>query len=124
MSHQLEWSIVFYLDANGNSPVEEFLDSLDRKALAQIDWAIEQLRIRNVQAREPFVKHLDGKLWELRRESGGNAYRILYFFFTGRKIVFVNAFQKKTPKIPQDEIKIAQARMERFLQQNKKGSER
>jgi len=76
---------------------------------------MEQLRVRNVQAREPLVKHLEDKLWELREESRTNIYRIIYFFYAGRRIVFLHGFQKKTQKTPQKELDIARTRYEDFL---------
>lgn len=116
ITSNLEWTVVFYHDDQGHSPVEEFLDSLDMKTLARFDWSIEQLRIRNVAAQEPLVRHIGGKLWELRRESGTNIYRLLYFFFTGRRIVIVHGFQKKTQKTPRSEIELAEKRMEHFIE--------
>jgi len=80
-------------------------------------WSIEQLRIRNVQANEPLARHLEGKIWELREVSQTNIYRLLYFFFTGRHIVFLHGFQKKTRKTPRREIDMALERMQRFLAQ-------
>ena len=61
------------------------------------------------------VKHIEGKLWELRRSSNGNIYRVMYFFFTGKRIVFVHGFQKKTQKTPKREIEIAEQRMNDFI---------
>lgn len=115
MADQPEWTIVFYIDEQGHSPVAAFLESLDLKTQARFDWSIEQLRVRNVQAGEPLVKHIDGKLWELRRASSGNIYRVLYFFHTGRQIVFLHGFQKKSQKTPRREIETAQQRLEDFL---------
>jgi phage-related protein len=115
MADQPEWMIVFYIDEQGHSPVAAFLESLDLKTQARFDWSIEQLRVRNVQAGEPLVKHIDGKLWELRRASSGNIYRVLYFFHTGRQIVFLHGFQKKSQKTPRREIETAQQRLEDFL---------
>ena len=40
------------------------------------------LLVRNVNAREPLVRHLEGKIWELRRESDTNIYRLLYAFIS------------------------------------------
>lgn len=111
-----DWSVVFYRDEAGQSPVREFLRSLPEEAQTSIGWAIEQLRVRNVQAREPLVRHLEGKLWELRRESRTNLYRLIYFFFRGRRIVFVHGFQKKTQKTPRQEIDLARARLTAFLE--------
>jgi phage-related protein len=110
-----EWSIEFYVDEQGNSPVLEFLRGLDLQTQARFDWSIEQLRIRNVKTSEPLVKHIDGKLWELRRASDKQIYRLLYFFFTGRRIVFLHGFQKQTPKTPRREIETAQKRMDAFI---------
>ncbi len=86
MDSELEWSVVFYVDELGNDPVATFLGGLDVKIQARFNWSIEQLRLRNVQAREPLVRHLEGKLWELREESQTNIYRLLYFFFTDHRL--------------------------------------
>ncbi len=72
-----DWSIQYYVDDNGQSPVGEFLRELDNKTFRRFEWSIEQLRVRNVQAREPLVRHIEGKIWELREESGTNIYRLL-----------------------------------------------
>lgn len=116
MSDDTAWEIVFYIDDKGNNPVQEFLEGLDTKTQIRFEWSMEQLRVRNVQANEPLVKHIDGKIWELRRASSGNIYRLMYFFFTGQHIVFLHGFQKKTQKTPRKEIIIAQKRLEHFLE--------
>ena len=114
MSAGNDWSIVFYTEEDGRSPVAEFLDGLDIKTRARFDWSIEQLRRRNVQARPPLVRHLDGKLWRLREESDTNSYHIIYVFFTGRHIVFLHGFQKKSQRTPRREIETALAHLDRF----------
>ena len=60
MANDNEWTVVFYREENGRSPVREFLMSLDMKTKACFNWSIEQLRIRNVRAQEPLVRHLEG----------------------------------------------------------------
>ncbi|TAK28166.1 MAG: type II toxin-antitoxin system RelE/ParE family toxin [Chloroflexota bacterium] len=115
MSRPPEWTTEVYVEDNGTSPVEEFLDSLDIKTRARFRWSMEQLRIRNLQARAPLARHLEGDLWELREESSTNIYRIVYFFFSGRRIIFLHGFQKKTQKTPRRELEIARNRYLRFL---------
>lgn len=115
MEEQRDWTIVFYIEESGREPVREFLQSLDAKTQTRFSWSIEQLRMRNTQAREPLVRHLEGKLWEIREESSTNIYRIMYFFFTGRRIVFLHGFQKKTQKTPRREIDTALERMQQFI---------
>jgi phage-related protein len=110
-----EWSVVFFIDDQGRSPVEDFLGSLDLKTQRRLRWSIEQLRVRNVQARPPLTRHLEDKLWELREESQTNIYRLVYFFFTGRQIVFVHGFQKKTDRTPPGELDTARRRYQAYL---------
>ncbi|MCC7352151.1 MAG: type II toxin-antitoxin system RelE/ParE family toxin [Anaerolineae bacterium] len=110
-----EWTTEFYLEDDGTSPVAEFLDSLDLKTRARFRWSMEQLRLRHIQAREPLARHLEGDLWELREESMTNIYRVFYFFFTGRRIVFLHGFQKKTQKTPHRELEVARRRYSAFL---------
>lgn len=115
MADKQDWSIVFYTTEQGERPVEAFLSSLDLKTQARFTWSIHLLQEQNVRATEPLVKHIEGKLWELRRSSNGNIYRVMYFFFTGKRIVFVHGFQKKTQKTPKREIEIADKRMNDFV---------
>jgi phage-related protein len=123
MTEKYEWEIVYYTNEQGETPVEDFLQILDLKTQARFDWSIERLRRMNVQAREPLVKKIEGKIWELRRASGGNIYRVMYFFYTGQRIVFLHGFQKKTQKTPRGEIEIATKRMEDFVRRAEGGEQ-
>ena len=110
-----DWTIVFYTDGRSD-PVREFIDRLDPQAQVRIRAAIQELRIRNVQAKWPLVDHIEGKSWELRRDSGRGAYRVLYFTFSGKRIVLLHGFQKKTRATPRREIAVAQDRHKRFVE--------
>jgi phage-related protein len=57
--------------------------------------------------REPHLKHLDGKLWELRLTGRDEIARALYVTAIGRRVVVVRAFVKKTQKTPRSEIDLA-----------------
>ena len=119
MADDSEWDVVFYVDEKGYNPIQVFLQSLDIKTQARFAWSIEQLRIRNIRAKEPLVRHLEDKLWELREESSTNIYRLLYFFFSGKRIVFLHGFAKKTQKTPRREIEIALQRLDSFTKQQR-----
>jgi len=56
---------------------------------------------------EPHVKHLEGKLWELRLTGRDGLARALYVTATGRRMIVVRAFVKKTQKTPRSEIDLA-----------------
>ncbi len=115
-----DWTYEFYLEESGSSPVEEFLDSLDLKARARLRRSLEQLRVRNITAHFPLARHLEGELWELREESSTNIYRIIYFFFTGRRIVLLHGFQKKTQRTPPRELDIARRRHRAFIESERR----
>lgn len=57
--------------------------------------------------REPHVKHLTGKLWEMRMSGRDGISRALYQATTGRRVIVLRVFQKKTQRTPQNEIDIA-----------------
>jgi phage-related protein len=60
----------------------------------------------------PHVKHLEGKLWELRLTGRDGIARGLYVTAKGRRLVVVRAFVKKTQKTPRSEIVLALRRAE------------
>jgi phage-related protein len=63
------------------------------------------------QLREPHVKHLEGKLWELRAKSSEGIARGIYVTFTGRRVIVLHVFVKKSQKTPKAALEIARARM-------------
>jgi phage-related protein len=75
---------------------------------AQVSSIIAELGLHNVGA--PYVKHLDGKLWEIRLTGRDGIARALYVTATGKRIVVVRAFTKKTQKTPRSEIELAKRR--------------
>ena len=65
--------IFFYRDKNGKQPVRDYLESLlnkndkdSRIKANKILTYIDSLKQYGVLIGEPFVKHLEGDLWELR----------------------------------------------------------
>lgn len=60
---------------------------------------------------EPHVKHLDGKLWEMRMTGRGGISRAIYMAVTGRRLLVARIFLKKTQKTPAREIETARRRL-------------
>jgi len=56
------------------------------------------------------VKHLEGKLWELRMTGRDGIARAIYVTTAGRVVVVVRVFIKKTQKTPRRELEIARQR--------------
>jgi phage-related protein len=56
------------------------------------------------------VKHLEGKLWELRLVGRDGSARVIYLTIKDRQVVLLRAFVKKTQKTPLGELDIARTR--------------
>jgi len=64
---------------------------------------------------EPHVKHLEGKLWEMRLMGRDGIARALYVTATGKRVVVVRVFVKKTQKTPRAEIELALRRAKEIV---------
>lgn len=82
---------------------DDFLKSLSEKEREKVDYGLVLLK---TQDRLPvkFVKHIKEGLYELRTEYNGNIYRVFFIFDEGKIVVLFNGFQKKSQKIPVNEI--------------------
>jgi phage-related protein len=63
------------------------------------------------QLHEPHVKHLEGKLWELRAKAAEGIARGIYVTISGRRVVILHVFVKKSQKTPKRALEIARDRM-------------
>jgi len=112
------WNIIFYEKADGSIPVREFLNSLPEKHHAKALRDIDVLEKYGTKLREPHVKHIGGKLWELRIKSASDISRIFYFLPIGTNLVLLHGFVKKTQKTPNREIVIANTYLEDYIRRN------
>ena len=99
-----KFQVIFYEKEDGDCPVENFLLSLDTKMKAKMVGLLELLEEYGNQLREPYSKHLDDGIFEIRCKVGSNITRVLYFFYYEGKIVLTNGFAKKTQKTPPEQI--------------------
>lgn len=91
-----------------NDSVREEIRALPsdiRAKFVHISNLIEQFGLHGL--REPYVKHLVGKLWEMRMKGRDGIARALYITATGERVVVLRAFLKKTQKTPVSELEIA-----------------
>ena len=71
----------------------------------RISLLIEQAGLETM--REPQVKQLEGKIWEMRMTGRDGIARALYLTRIGRRVVVLRVFIKKTQKTPQHDIDLA-----------------
>jgi phage-related protein len=79
-----------------------------RARLARISNLIENIGLERVG--EPHIKHVDGRLWEIRLKGRSGISRALYVTAAQRRVVIVRVFVKKTEKAPRREIELALSR--------------
>jgi phage-related protein len=79
-----------------------------RARLARIADLIEGMGLEHVG--EPHVKHVEGRLWEMRLKGRSGISRVLYVAASGFRVIIVRAFVKKTEKTPRHEIELALTR--------------
>jgi phage-related protein len=59
------------------------------------------------KVKEPYVKHLEGPVWEMRMKGKDGIARAAYITAKGRRVVVVHVFTKKTQKTPRRDIETA-----------------
>lgn len=59
------------------------------------------------RTRQPYVRHLEGPIWEIRMKGKDGIARAAYVTDTGRRVVVVHFFRKQSEATPRREIAIA-----------------
>ena len=115
-----KFEAIFYEKETGEVPVEDFLCSLDKKLRAKFAGLLLILEEKGNLLREPYSKHLEDGIFELRGKVGTDIARVLYFFYYEGKIVLTNGFIKKTQKTPRSEIIKAQEYRKDYIERSAK----
>ena len=115
--------IHFYKDKNGKEPVAEYITELAQKndkdsriKLNKIRDYIKILSEYGTKAGEPYIKHLDGEIWELRPLRD----RILFIGWVNGSYVLLHHFMKKTQKTPVREIEKAKREIADLIERSQK----
>src|SRR6185295_3387357 len=108
----MEFTVEFYVNVSGRSPVREFLMELkasDPDDFAAVAAGLEKLRHRQCH-RKPLTKAINDGLFELRHVGKLNT-RVLWFFMKGRRIVAVHGIRNKGQAILARDLDTARERM-------------
>ena len=82
----------------------------NRKLQAKTFGMLELLEEKGNALREPYTKHLEEGIFELRTQVKNDALRTLFFYEENKIIVLAHIFVKKTRKTPRREIEVAKKR--------------
>ncbi|OQP85407.1 hypothetical protein BTR14_16065 [Rhizobium rhizosphaerae] len=92
----------------------EALPSQLRARLVRLMETVERVGLETL--REPHVKHLEGKLWELGVTASEGIARGMYVTMTGRRVIILHVFVKKSQKTPKAALTLARARMKQVIE--------
>jgi phage-related protein len=91
--------------------VREEIAALPEDIRAKLSHIVDlMVAVGPERMREPHVKPLRDKLWEMRMSGRDGIARALYMAVRGRRIVILHAFVKKTQKTPPQAIRLALVR--------------
>lgn len=117
------YEIRFYTDKDGKKPVLDYLRELIKKndkdsriKANKIRDYIQILKKFGTAIGEPYIKHIDGDIWELRPIRD----RILFAEWTGEGFILICQFVKKTQKTPHREIERAKRLLEEYRERSGK----
>ena len=102
----MTWSFVFL-----NAEVKAELDALPGDVRASFEHIIKLVQAVGLErVHEPYIKHIDDRIWEMRLRGRDGIARALYVTAADRRVVILRVFAKKTQKTPRREIELARKR--------------
>ena len=117
------YTIEFYEDKDGKSEIVEYLHQLQNNPnkdnnikFKKIISYIDNLSIYGLSLGEPYIKHLDKEIWELRPIRD----RILFASWCNNKFILLHIFMKQTQKTPKREIEKAKKLLENYKKRSEK----
>ena len=100
-----------------DSRVDEELEALPCDMRARFVWISQLIETHGLQnVHEPYIKHIEDVLWEIRIKGKDGISRALYVTAKSKRVVVVRVFVKKTQKTPRREIKLALKRAQEIEQ--------
>jgi len=94
-----------------NTTVDNELEALPvdiRSKFVRVSGLLEQFGPQNVGM--PHIRSLGDKFWEIRVSGQDGSARRIYIYSSGKKIIVLHVFIKKTQKIPLAALEMATRR--------------
>jgi phage-related protein len=102
----MSWTFVFV-----NAEAKAELDRLPVDLRASFERIVKLVQAFGLErVHEPYIKHIEGRIWEMRLRGRDRIARALYLTARGRRVIILRVFVKKTQKTPRREIELARRR--------------
>ena len=117
------YEIEFYESKNGYSEIVEYIKELKCRSTTNKESRInfnkivayfDALEQKGTRIGEPFTKHLEGEIWELRPLK----HRFLYAYYNEQRFLILHHFIKKTRKTPRRELERALKNLKDYKERN------
>ncbi len=115
------YDIIMYEDKNGKSELQEYLKQLQNNPskdnnikFKKITSYIDNLSMYGLTLGEPYIKHIDSDIWELRPIRD----RILFTSWYNNKFILLSVFTKNTQKTPRKEIEKAKRLLKDYIKRS------
>ena len=107
----MAWSFNFL-----NADVRAELEALPADMRANFERIVRLVQSVGLErVHEPYIKHLEDRLWEMRLKGKSGIARAIYLTAIGQRVVILRVFVKKSQKTPRREIELALKRAKEVL---------
>ena len=111
----MEWRLEFYVTGRGESPVEDSIASLPKKAGAKIFRWLDLLEKFGLSDLRDYITKLEGyDLFELKILHAGSYYRVFFYPYEEKRLAIFHIFSKKSKETPRREIETAMRRKQDY----------
>lgn len=114
------WEVFYYETERGQTPIEDFLNGLSKKAKAKCAAYIAALQEHGLNLPASYISKVRGHIWELRPEWSGTEYRFFYAALVNKRFVILHAVTKKSQKLKSKDIEIAETRYDDIVRRDSK----
>ncbi len=102
----MPWTVIVHRPS-----VEAELEALPADVRARFSRYVVLIEPQGLEKmREPQVKHLEGRPWEMRMTGRDGIARAIYVTASGMRVVVLRAFATKTQRTPRHELELARQR--------------
>ena len=102
----MSWTFVFV-----NAEAQAELDGLPADLRASFERIVKLVQAFGLErVHEPYIKHIEGRIWEMRLRGRDRIARALYLTASGRRVIVLRVLVKKTQKTSRREIELARRR--------------